>query len=629
MRNYQALEPLGFLSDSDIRKIRGVLTLHESDRMNEPVWGYCTLQNQSIALQYIDHKSATSLFQKGDESSAPFRFPRSHESIAKYFEKLLDKLNMDISQYTVDYLEIFNASDKPLGLAFIIHQFDKDAKNTLRLLVDQIQSIAAQKKLSQTILDMELSFKTSLKERDHQIALLEQNLQNLKSKNSLLERQMQYQKNHDSATNMLNRQGLENALEASFNSRAIIDGNAYLSVIFIQITNGERIQARIGCDGFDTLLSLLEQKISKNTPHIHYYARISTTELALTTIVPSFDEHFLPNLCRQLSEVARQGMFYRDQEVHLHVFMGVANSYHTDNSTDLINNAFHAAVSCKESGATVSTFTQADQDEQKEFNQLEHYLLQAVRNDDLILYFQPKIDLKNDKWIGAEVLLRWKHPVLGDISNEALIHMAEQNGLIVEVGYFVLRSAIDKASEWIEIAPDFTLSVNVSAKQICSARFADRVLEILENNELPSTNLELELTESCLVSNFEVAYQNIVRLKGHGVRFALDDFGTGYASFSYLRKLPFDCIKIDKEFLSNILHNAQDKAILRSIINIAKKLNKQVVVEGVETSEQHRFVATESCDVAQGYYYAKPMPRDIFEAHLEKQYPPPKQFIIR
>ncbi len=335
---------------------------------------------------------------------------------------------------------------------------------------------------------------------------------------------MQYQKNHDSATNMLNRQGLENALEASFNSRAIIDGNAYLSVIFIQITNGERIQARIGCDGFDTLLSLLEQKISKNTPHIHYYARISTTELALTTIVPSFDEHFLPNLCRQLSEVARQGMFYRDQEVHLHVFMGVANSYHTDNSTDLINNAFHAAVSCKESGATVSTFTQADQDEQKEFNQLEHYLLQAVRNDDLILYFQPKIDLKNDKWIGAEVLLRWKHPVLGDISNEALIHMAEQNGLIVEVGYFVLRSAIDKASEWIEIAPDFTLSVNVSAKQICSARFADRVLEILENNELPSTNLELELTESCLVSNFEVAYQNIVRLKGHGVRFALDDF---------------------------------------------------------------------------------------------------------
>jgi EAL domain-containing protein (putative c-di-GMP-specific phosphodiesterase class I) len=219
--------------------------------------------------------------------------------------------------------------------------------------------------------------------------------------------------------------------------------------------------------------------------------------------------------------------------------------------------------------------------------------------------------------------------VLGEMSNEALIHMAEQNGLIIEVGYFVLSNAIDRASEWIEFSPDFSLSINVSAKQICLPTFASKVAALLEQYELPPKNLELELTESCLVSNFEVAKANIDTLKLLGVKFALDDFGTGYASFNYLRKLPFSALKIDKEFLTNIFDNPQDKSIFRSITNIAKKLDKQVVVEGVETREQHLFISNEQCDVGQGFYYAKPMPRDIFEIELQKQYPPPKNFVIR
>jgi EAL domain-containing protein (putative c-di-GMP-specific phosphodiesterase class I)/GGDEF domain-containing protein len=444
-----------------------------------------------------------------------------------------------------------------------------------------------------------------------------------------LEKRMLYQLSHDSATNMLNRSGLENALLASFDSVPIVNGEAYLSVILVQFTNGERVQARIGCEGWDELLKEFELKVSEVTAQIHYFARISTTELALATVVPSFDDQCLPRLCKQISQVAKQGFFYQGQEVHLHSYMGVANSFHTQDASQLIDNSFHAALACKESGELVSFYTQADQQSQKAFNQLEHYLLQAVRNDDLILYFQPKVDLASKKWTGAEVLLRWKHPVLGEMSNEALIHMAEQNGLIIEVGYFVLSNAIDRASEWIEFSPDFCLSINVSAKQICLPTFASKVAALLEQYELPPKNLELELTESCLVTNFEVAKSNIDTLRLLGVKFALDDFGTGYASFNYLRKLPFSALKIDKEFLINIFDSPQDKSIFRSITNIAKKLDKQVVVEGVETREQHLFISNEQCDVGQGYYYAKPMPRDIFEIELQKQYPPPKNFVIR
>ncbi|OIN23817.1 putative bifunctional diguanylate cyclase/phosphodiesterase [Vibrio barjaei] len=613
----------GELTNKDIRKIQNLISLLD---VPFTAWGYCICEGDRLPLKFITLSESS---EKTDLKDFALNNASVPTSPAHYFTALVETLNLSASNLSVKHLAFYGKDKQQLGIAFIIGKPNTRITNTLNIIVTEIESLISTKSMHEELNMLKVCHRNELSNQKKHIDNLEQHLQHLKSENARLTRQMQYQLNHDSTTNMLNRLGLENAIKACFKSRTIIEGDAYLSVILLQITNGERIQARIGCDGFDTLLSLFEQKISKTTPHIHYYARISTTELALTTIVPSLDEHFLPNLCRQLSSVARKGLGFKDQEVHFHVFMGVANSYHTNNASQLINNAYQAAVSCKESGSLVNTYTEADHEEQKQFNQLEHYLLQAVRNDDLILHFQPKVDLSSEKWVGAEVLLRWKHPVLGDVSNEALIHMAEQNGLIVEVGYFVLRNAIDRASEWIEIAPNFVLSVNVSAKQICSPLFADRVLEMLTHNELPAKNLELELTESCLVSNFDVAYSNISQLKQSGVKFALDDFGTGYASFSYLRKLPFDSIKIDKEFLANVLYNPQDKTILRSIINVAKKLDKQVVVEGVETLAQHRFVCAEQCDIAQGFYYAKPMPRDIFESQLEKQYPPPKLYIIR
>lgn len=589
----------------------------------DSIWGWCSLVHNCLELVFT--------FSKGGKHTdnlsklVTVASPISESAIQQALKSLINfPPNMEVRAQFVYSLE-----KMPIGAAFVIHRPESDVKEPFALMQTHLTNALARKQAAEKSKEIKQRYHTKLKSTERQLSTLNKELATLKLDNQKLEKQMLHQRNHDHATDMLNRNGLENALNASFNNTIIAEGKAYLSVILVQFTNGERVQARIGCEGLDQLLTEFEQKVADLTSQIHYFSRISTTELALATVVPAFDDQYLPMLCSQIANIAKQGFIYHSQEVHLHTYMGVANSYHTQDPAQLINNAFHAALACKESGELVTFFTQADQQDQKAFNQLEHYLLQAVRNDDLILYFQPKVELNSQKWIGAEVLLRWKHPVLGDISNEALIHMAEQNGLIIEVGYFVLRNAIDRASEWIEFAPDFCLSINVSAKQICSPVFADKVTALLEQYELPPRNLELELTESCLVSNFDIAKSNIETLTDLGVKFALDDFGTGYASFNYLKKLPFHALKIDKEFLTNVLDNAQDKSILRSIITIAKKLNKQVVVEGVEALEQHQFVADEQCDIGQGYYYAKPMPRDIFEIQLQKQYPSPTQFIIR
>ncbi|MGR5095716.1 putative bifunctional diguanylate cyclase/phosphodiesterase [Vibrio maritimus] len=587
-------------------------------------WGWCALHRGMIDLIYSSHVDDYIV----EETRRRFLDESDRFSDNTIYESLRSILSVKLDEI-ITHLYVYSLEKEPIGVVFALHRQPLTNHSFLYELQSRLSTWVSRKEASIKSREVKRVLQTKLHEKERLLIQAQDELEVLRQDNRQLEKRMLHQRSHDYSTDMLNRTGLENALNASFNNTIVIEGKAYLSVILVQFTNGERVQARIGCEGLDQLLADFEQKVTEITSQIHYFARISTTELALATVVPAFDEQILPTLCKQIANIAKQGFQFHGQEVHLHTYMGVANSYHTQDANQLINNAFHAALACKESGELVSFFTHADQQDQKAFNQLEHYLLQAVRNDDLILYFQPKVELESQKWIGAEVLLRWKHPVLGDVSNEALIHMAEQNGLIIELGYFVLRNAIDRASEWIEFASDFCLSINISAKQICSPLFADKVTALLEQYELPPHNLELELTESCLVTNFDIAKNNMEILTRQGVKFALDDFGTGYASFNYLKNLPFHALKIDKEFLANILDNAQDKSILRSIITIAKKLEKQVVIEGVETQEQHQFVLNEHCDIGQGFYYAKPMPRDIFEIQIQKQYPSPTQFIIR
>ncbi|WP_394145065.1 sensor domain-containing phosphodiesterase [Vibrio atypicus] len=431
------------------------------------------------------------------------------------------------------------------------------------------------------------------------------------------EQKIRYQQRHDLGTGFLNRTALEFETENLLKQAALPTGkNA--AVIHVGFANGRRIQSKYGYSVWDHILVQFRHRLGDLSHYNIITARPTSTDLAFLFFSDDIDED-IHNLCSQLIEISQSEFDIEGEKLHLHSYIGIATSQDTLCSSSILKFAVEAMQSCKDSGHKFSFYSQDISDIQKNINQLESYLLQAVRNDDLLLYFQPKVCPTTHKWLGAEALLRWRHPILGDISNETLIHLAEQNGLIFEVGSFVLRSAIQKAAEWIDHVDDFKLGVNVSAVQLQSPQFVNQVRDLLATYQLPAHFLELEVTESGLIADEVVARNTLTALSNIGVTLSLDDFGTGYASFNYLKKFPFDAIKIDKSFVHHLEDSLEDREIVRSIINIARKLGLKVTVEGIEKDEHETFIIDEGCEVGQGYLYGKPMPCDLFESSFLQQ----------
>lgn len=431
------------------------------------------------------------------------------------------------------------------------------------------------------------------------------------------ERTIRYQKKHDLGTGFLNRIALE---QHTCQMLATLTPHSThkIGVIHIGFTNGRRIQAKHGYAMWENILIEFKQRLASHSNYKLVTARPRSTDLVFVFESQNLDED-IHQLCSELVEVSQSAFYLDGEHLHLHSYIGIATSDDTLSSKTLLKYAVGAMQSCKDSGHKFSFHCQHISDTQKNINQLESYLLQAVRNDDLLLYFQPKVSPKTHKWIGAEALIRWRHPILGDISNETLIHLAEQNGLIFEVGSFVLRSAIQKAAEWRGKVQDFKVSINVSAVQLQSPQFTTQIEDLLAAYQLPGSYIELEITESGLIADEVVAKNTLQSLSDLGVTLSLDDFGTGYASFNYLKKFPFDAIKVDRSFVQQLDTSEEDKEIVRSIISIAKKLDLEVTVEGIENLEHEAFILSEGCDVGQGYLYGKPMPCDEFENSLINQ----------
>ncbi|MEF1288831.1 sensor domain-containing phosphodiesterase [Vibrio sp. M260118] len=493
-----------------------------------------------------------------------------------------------------------------------------------QLLVSFRDSIEAQLKTlfqNQHLQQMNIELESRVNTRTQDLVDLNYSLNLEIDKRREAERKVRYQQLHDLGTGFLNRNALEVETQQLLDTlplEAHLESHAKVILLHIGFANGRRIQAKYGHGAWELVLKQFRERLTLHSKLGVLTARPSSTDLAFV-LRTSHCEDDVNNLCRELVDVSQTEFVVEGEHLHLHSYIGVATSDDSESAKSLIKYAVEAMQSCKDSGHKFSFYSQDISDTQTNINQLESYLLQAVRNDDLLLYFQPKVAPQTHRWVGAEALLRWRHPILGDISNETLIHLAEQNGLIFEVGSFVLRSAIQKAAEWSNHVTDFKISVNVSAVQLQSPQFVDQVQDLLAAYQLPAHYLELEVTESGLIANEVVARNTLVSLSKLGITLSLDDFGTGYASFNYLKKFPFDAIKIDKSFIHQLSHSTEDKEIVRSIISIAKRLSLEVTVEGVENEEQESFILAEECDIGQGYLYGKPMPYDEFEGHLLSQ----------
>jgi diguanylate cyclase (GGDEF)-like protein/PAS domain S-box-containing protein len=291
----------------------------------------------------------------------------------------------------------------------------------------------------------------------------------------------------------------------------------------------------------------------------------------------------------------------------------------TDNEA-LIKNADAAMYCAKESGRNAFRFFTEEMNAQVvERMTFERDMRLALERNEFFLMYQPQIELQSGRVVGLEALLRWQHPTLGLVSPDKFIRVAESTGLILPIGEWVMKSACAAARAWREASLPFdTIAINVSALQFRREGFRELVEKTLTQTGLPPENLELELTESVLISNTEVTVPVLQELKAMGVHLALDDFGTGYSSLSYLSQFPVNKVKIDRSFIKAVPANTDDAAITRAIVSMCKSLNLRVLAEGVETEEQVRFLRAQQCDEVQGYYYSKPLRADMAKELLSR-----------
>jgi len=245
---------------------------------------------------------------------------------------------------------------------------------------------------------------------------------------------------------------------------------------------------------------------------------------------------------------------------------------------------------------------------------LETDLWNALERNEFVLHYQPKVDLASGRIIGLEALLRWHHPTKGMILPDRFIPIAEESSLIVEIGNWVLHEACAQGRAWQQAeGRDLPIAINVSGRQIHNG-LADTVRAALQSTKLPPHCLEIELTESAVMSNTDAAIEALASLRELGIRISLDDFGTGYSSLSYLKRLPVTGLKIDQSFVRDLVSDPDDSAIVRAIIVVGQELSLDVTAEGVETMEQVTFLKTHGCARAQGYVFSRPLPANEVRA---------------
>jgi diguanylate cyclase (GGDEF)-like protein len=311
-------------------------------------------------------------------------------------------------------------------------------------------------------------------------------------------------------------------------------------------------------------------------------------------------------LAERLMAAVANDFLIEGRQLRIGLSVGIA-VYPVDGNepTTLIANADAALYRAKEEGRATFRFFEAGMDERlRERRVLQQELRTAIENNELTMHYQPQAKISGEV-IGFEALVRWRNPTRGIIPPGTFIPLAEESGLIIPMGEWVLREACRQAASWPK---PLNIAINISPVQFRFVDLPTLVHSILLETGLPASRLEIEITESVLIGDFDRAVAILRRLKGLGVRIAMDDFGTGYSSLSYLQSFPFDKIKIDQAFISKLEHSPQAATIIRAVLSLARALHVPVTAEGVENKEQLAFLASENCEEVQGFLIGRPRP---------------------
>ena len=389
------------------------------------------------------------------------------------------------------------------------------------------------------------------------------------------------------------------------------------AILFIDINRFKVINSSLGRVIGDRLLVAISQQLQLCMRSQDLVARMGNDEFV---VLLSNIEHLryavnvADRIYRELSVTFNVGGY----EVFIEVNVGIAvGDYQCDQAENLLQNAELALSNAKrQSKLPYGIFHRSMRGRALTLLQLENDLRQAIKNEEFILHYQPIISLITNKIKGFEVLVRWRHPEKGLISPNSFIPLAEETGLIIPLGFWVLKEACQQMSIWqakFDGLIDWRVSVNISSKQLAMPNFVAHIESILAETNLAPHNLKLEITESSLVEDTKQTIAILQRLKASGIEFSLDDFGTGYSSLSYLHQFPFDTIKIDRSFVNSIGDNIEKLGIVRAIITLARNLGMNTIAEGIETVNQLTKLKALKCEYGQGYYLSKPLNKVILE----------------
>jgi diguanylate cyclase (GGDEF)-like protein/PAS domain S-box-containing protein len=432
----------------------------------------------------------------------------------------------------------------------------------------------------------------------------------------LFESRIEYLATHDGLTDLPNRNLIRDRL-----AQAIVHArraDTHLALMFVDLDRFKVANDAFGHPFGDTLLKAAGERLRTALRDDDTVARLSGDEflILLTDLQRTADVY---RVAQKILDALQQPFALEGREIHVSASIGVSLYPQDGEDFDtLLGHADVAMYRAKDLGrGTYQFFTPAMSAGLKQRVEMEAQLRRALERGELHLAFQPKVDLASGEIAGAEVLLRWSHPQLGSVPPASFIPLAEETGLIVTIGEWVLRSACAQAKAWIDAGlPPLAIAVNISARQFLHHDIVALVESALKQSGLPPGLLELELTESLIARDTDKVAATIQRLQAAGVRFSVDDFGTGYSSLSQLKRFRVDRLKIDQSFVRNLHTSRDDAAIALAIISLARALDLKVIAEGVEAAEQCVFLRQHGCDEMQGYYFSRPVPADGLAAML-------------
>jgi diguanylate cyclase (GGDEF)-like protein/PAS domain S-box-containing protein len=431
----------------------------------------------------------------------------------------------------------------------------------------------------------------------------------------LSEQRIHHIAHHDVLTGLPNRVLLQDRLTqaAAFANRSSIP----LWVMLIDLDRFKFVNDSLGHKAGDLLLKTVAQRLQDSVRESDTVARLSGDEfVAILTEYP--DETLSLDVTQRIMRAVAQPVLLEGKEFFVTCSIGVA-VYDPDGTPAqrLIEHADIAMYRAKKLGRNNTQFYQpAMNEEALERVRIETALRSALERDEFVLHYQPQVDLDSGLVVGMEALIRWQHPELGMVAPHRFIGLAEETGLIVPIGAWVLKTACAQAKAWQDAGHGaLRIAVNLSPRQFGEPKLLGAIAEVLEQTGLPPSCLDIELTEGLFMHDVALAVELLHKLKALGLALSIDDFGTGYSSFSYLRKFPIDVLKIDRSFVSDIAEGGE-AAIVVSIIALAHNLKLRVIAEGVETAEQLDYLRRNGCDEIQGYYFSQALPAGEFEQLL-------------